>query len=197
MSAGAPEVVAAQRKSREHGPDADSGRRAAIPVVRCAALRVMPAASAARGTVQPAGASEGGAARRWSGGGQPQQQQRAAGKQQTAAGRSEREQIARTANAAHQERSAKSYEMRRACAELCVGIEDFRERLSWALKGGSVKAIESHREVLLSEVERIEGAAAREAQTRGWDLNEIKDLMRRMLTKTQDTLRAADSTLCE
>jgi hypothetical protein len=46
-------------------------------------------------------------------------------------------------------------------------------------------------------VERIEGAAAREARTRGWDLNEIKDLMRRMLAETQCTLREGDSTLCE
>ncbi len=78
MSASAPEVAAAQRKSREHGSDADSGRRAATPVARCAALRVMPVASAARETVQPAGASEGEAARRRSGGGRPQQQKRAA-----------------------------------------------------------------------------------------------------------------------
>ncbi len=49
--------------------------------------------------------------------------------------------------------------------------------------------------MLLSEVERIEGAAAREAQRRGWDLDEIKDLMRRMLAEAR-TLRAADSTLC-
>ncbi len=89
----------------------------------------------------------------------------ATGKQRTAAGRCEREQIARTANAAHQERPAKSYKMRRICAELCAGIEDFRKRLSRALEGDSVEAIESHREALLSEVERIEGAAAREAQT--------------------------------
>jgi hypothetical protein len=51
--------------------------------------------------------------------------------------------------------------------------------------------------VLLSEVEQIEGAAAREARTRGWDLNEIEDLMRRMLAETQCTLGAADSTLCK
>jgi hypothetical protein len=95
VSAGAPEVAAAQRKSREHGSDANSGRRAATPVARCAALRVMPAASAARETVQPAGASEGEAARRRSGSGRPQQQQRAAGKQRTAAGRCKREQITR------------------------------------------------------------------------------------------------------
>jgi hypothetical protein len=38
---------------------------------------------------------------------------------------------------------------------------------------------------MLSGVERIEGAAAREAQTRGLDLNEIKDLMQRMLAETQ------------
>ncbi|MFN9907520.1 MAG: hypothetical protein ACK56F_15585, partial [bacterium] len=78
-----------------------------------------------------------------------------------------------------------------------MGIEDFRELLSRALKGDSVKAIESHRKALLSEVERIEGAAAREAQTRGWDLNEIKDLMRTMLVETQCTLREADITLCK
>jgi hypothetical protein len=78
-----------------------------------------------------------------------------------------------------------------------VGIKNIRERLSWALKGDSVEAIESHREALLSEAERIEGAAAQEAQTRGWDLNEIKDLLRRMLAETQCMLRAADSTLCE
>ena len=41
--------------------------------------------------------------------------------------------------------------MRRACAELCLGIKDSRERLSRALDGNSVKAIESHREALLSE----------------------------------------------
>ena len=198
MSAGTPEVAAARRKSREHGSDADSGGRAATPVARCAALRVRPTAPAARETVQPAGASEGEAARRRSGGGRPQQQQKAAGKQRTTAGRCEREQIARTANAAHQEESAKSYdEMRRACAELCLGTEKFLEPLNRALKGDSVKAIKSHREALLSEVERIEGAAAREAQARGQDLNEVKELMRRMLTRTQDTLRAADITLCK
>ena len=105
-------------------------------------------------------------------------EQRAAREQQTAAGRCKREQIARTANAAHQEQ-AKSYEMRRACAELCWGIKDSLESLSRALKGDSVKAIESHRKALLSEVERIEGAAAREAQTRGWDLNVIEGLVTR------------------
>jgi hypothetical protein len=87
--------------------------------------------------------------------------------------------------------------MRSACAELCKGIGDFLEPLSQALKGDSVEAIESHRKALLSEVERIEGAAAREAQTRGQDFNEVKELMRRMLAKERDTLRAADITLCE
>ncbi len=52
VSAGAPEVAAAQKKSREHGSDADSGRQDATPVARCAALRVMPVASAAQETVQ-------------------------------------------------------------------------------------------------------------------------------------------------
>ncbi len=82
------------------------------------------------------------------------------GKQRTAAGICEREQIARVANAAHQERPANSYELRRTCAELCVNIEDVREQLSWALNGNSAEAIKSHRKVLLSEVERIEGPAA-------------------------------------
>jgi hypothetical protein len=78
-----------------------------------------------------------------------------------------------------------------------VNIEDIRDQLSWALKGDSAEAIKSHRKALHSEVERIEGAAAREARTRGWDLNEIEDLMRRMLAETQCALREADSTLCE
>jgi hypothetical protein len=78
-----------------------------------------------------------------------------------------------------------------------VNIEDIRKRLSWALNGDSAEAIESHRKALLSEVEQIEGAAAREARTRGWDLNEIEDLMRRMLLEVQCTLREADSILCE
>ncbi len=41
-----------------------------------------------------------------------------------------------------------------------MSIEDIRKRLSWALNGDSVEAIKSHRKALLSEVERIEGAAA-------------------------------------
>ncbi len=90
VPAGTPEVAATQKKSRKHGSDADSSRRAATPVARCAALPVMPVASAARETAQPAGASEGEAARRRSGGGRPQQQQRAAGKQRMATGRCKR-----------------------------------------------------------------------------------------------------------
>jgi hypothetical protein len=132
-----------------------------------------------------------------SGNGQPQQQQRAARKQRTAAGRCEREQIGQVPNAAHEEQSANSYELRRACAELCVSIEDIRKQLSWALNSDSAEAIKSHRKALLSEVVRIKGAAAREARTRGWDLNEIKDLTRRMLAEAQCTLREVDSTLCE
>ncbi len=195
--AGTPEVEATQKKSQKRGSGADSGRRAAKPVAICAGLRVMPVASAARETVQPAEASEGEAARRRSGSGRPQQQQRAAGKQRTAAGRCEHEQIARVANAAHEEQPANGYELRRACADLCVNIEDIRKRLSWALNGDSAETIESHRKALLSEVERIKGAAAQEARTRGWDLNEIKDLIRRMLLEVQCTLREADSILCE
>ncbi len=190
-------MAATQKRSRKRGSDADSGRRAATPVAICAALQVMPVASAARETAQLAEASEGEAARRRFGGGRLQQQQRAAGKQRMAAGRCEREQIARVANATHEEQPANGYELRRACAELCVNIEDIRKRLSWALNGDRAEAIKSHRKALLSEVERIEGAAALEARTRGWDLNEIEDLMRRMLAVTQCTLREADSTLCE
>ncbi len=108
MSAGTSEVAATQRRSRRRGSDAVSGRRAATPVAICAALQVMPVASAARETAQPAEASEGEATRRWSGSGQPQQQQRAAGKQRMAAGRCGREQIARVVNAAHEERPANS-----------------------------------------------------------------------------------------
>jgi hypothetical protein len=50
--------------------------------------------------------------------------------QRTAAGRGEREQMRRVANAAHEEQPANSYELRRACAELCVYIEGIREQLS-------------------------------------------------------------------
>ncbi len=78
-----------------------------------------------------------------------------------------------------------------------MNIEGIREQLSWVLNGGDAKAIKSHRKALLSEVEPIEGAAAQEARMRGWDLNEIEDLMRRMLAETQCTLSEADSTLCE
>ncbi len=144
--------------------------------------------------------SEGEATRRRSGNGRPQQQQRAAGEQQTAAGRCEHEQIGRVPNAAHEKQPANSYELRRACPDvlkLCVSIKGIREQLNWALNGNSADAIKSHRKALLSEVERIEGAAAREAQTRGWDLKEIKDLVRGMLAETQYTLREADSTLYE
>jgi hypothetical protein len=78
-----------------------------------------------------------------------------------------------------------------------MSSKGIREQLSWALNGDSADAIKSHGKALLSEVERIEGAAAREAQTRGWYLNEIEDLVRGMLAETQCTLREADSTLYE
>jgi hypothetical protein len=197
VSTGTQEVAATQRKSRKRGSVADSGRRAATPVAICASLRVMPVATVARETAQPAEASEGEATRRRSSSGRPQQQQRAAGKLRMAAGRCKRKQIAQVANAAHEEHPANGYELHRACPELCVNIEDIRERLSWALNGNSAEGIKSHRKALLSEVERIEGAAAREARTRGWDLKEIEDLTRRMLAEAQCMLREADSTLCE
>jgi hypothetical protein len=46
----------------------------------------------------------------------------------------------RVANAAHEEQPANSYELRRACAELCVNIEGIREQLSWALNGNDAEA---------------------------------------------------------
>jgi hypothetical protein len=46
---------------------------------------------------------------------------------------------------------------------LYLNIQGIRDQLSWALSGNSADAIESHRQALLSEVGRIEGAAAREA----------------------------------
>jgi hypothetical protein len=158
----------------------------------------MPVTSAARETAQPAEASAGEATRRRSGNGRPQQQQRAAGKQQTAAGRCEHEQMRRVANAAHEKQPANSYELRRACPdvlELCMSIKGIPEQLSWALNGDSADAIKSHRKALLSEVERIKGAAAREAWTRGWDFNVIEDLVQGILACAKCTLREADSTL--
>jgi len=97
-------------------------------------------------------------------------EQRAPGEQQAAAGRCEREQIGRGANTAHEEQPVSSYQLRRACPEvlqLCVSIQGIREQLSWALSDDSADAIKSHRQALLSEVERVEGAAVREARTRG------------------------------
>ncbi len=79
-----------------------------------------------------------------------------------------------------------------------MNILGIRRQLSCALgDGDSADAIKIHRQALLSEVRRIEGAASREAQTRGWDLIEIEDLVRGMLAETQCTLREADSTLYE
>jgi hypothetical protein len=159
VSTGASEVAATQKKSRKRGSGADGDRRAAIPVAVCAGLRVMPVTSAARETAQPAEASEGEATRRRSGNGGPQQQQRAAGKQQMAAGRCEREQ------------PANSDELQRACQEvreLYSNILGKRQGLSYALGHGySADAIKSQRGALLSEMRLIEGAASREAQTRG------------------------------
>ncbi len=119
-------MAATQKKSRKHGSGTDGGRRAATPVAVFAGLRVMFVTSAARETAQPAEASEGEATRRWSGNGGPQQQQRAAGKQQTAAGRCEREQMWKVANAAHEKQPANSYKLRRACPDvlkLCMNIK--------------------------------------------------------------------------
>jgi hypothetical protein len=126
-------------------------------------------------------------------------EQRAAGKQQKAAGRCEREQTGQVADAAHEEKPVNSYQLRRACPEvlqLCVNIQGFREQLSWALSDDSADAIKSHRQALLSEVERIAGAAVREARTREWDLSVIEGLVQEMLACAKSMLRVADEALC-
>jgi hypothetical protein len=46
-------------------------------------------------------------------------------------------------------------------------------------------------------VRRIEGGASQEAQTRGWDLIEMEDLVQRMLEPMKYALRDADRALCE
>jgi Mg2+ and Co2+ transporter CorA len=76
-----------------------------------------------------------------------------------------------------------------------LSIQDIQEWLSWVLDDDIVDAIESHRRALLSEVRRIEGVATQEAQTRGWDLNVIGDLMQGMLRSARSTLRDADRVL--
>jgi hypothetical protein len=78
--------------------------------------------------------------------------------------------------------------------ELYLNFQEIRELLSWALYV-TVDAIESHCRALLSEVRRIEGVATQEAQTRGWDLNVMKDLMQRMLKVARSTLLDADRVL--
>jgi hypothetical protein len=126
-------------------------------------------------------------------------EQRAARKQQTAAGRCWREQIGRVADAAHEEQPVNSYQLRRAWLEvlqLCLNIQAIREQLSWALSDDSANAIKSHRQALLSEVERIEGAAVREARTRGWNLNVIEGLVQEILACAKSTLRVVDEALC-
>ena len=96
-------------------------------------------------------------------------EQGAAREQLTAAGRCEREQIGRGADAAHEEQPVNSYQLRRDCPEvlqLCVNIQGIREQLSWALSDDNADAIKSHRQALLSEVEQVEEAAVQEARTR-------------------------------
>jgi hypothetical protein len=77
-----------------------------------------------------------------------------------------------------------------------VNIQGIQEQLSWALSDDSADAIKSHRQALLSEVEQVEGAAVREARTRGWDLNVIEGLVQGMLACAKSKLRAADEALC-
>jgi hypothetical protein len=61
-----------------------------------------------------------------------------------------------------------------------LNILGIREQLSWALDDGNADVIEIHRHALHFEVRRIEEAATREAQARGWDLNVFWDLVQRM-----------------
>jgi hypothetical protein len=78
-----------------------------------------------------------------------------------------------------------------------LNIQGIREQLNCALDDNSANAIESHCQALLSGVERIEGAAAREAQAKGWDLNMIKGLVQGVLEYMRCTLQDADRALCE
>jgi hypothetical protein len=66
-----------------------------------------------------------------------------------------------------------------------LNIQGIRDQLSWAPKGNSANAIASHCQALLSEEGRIEEAAAREAQAKGWDLNVIKGLVQGVLESTR------------
>jgi hypothetical protein len=72
-----------------------------------------------------------------------------------------------------------------------LNILGIQERLSWALDDGSADVIEIHHHALHFEVRRIEEAATREAQARGWDLNVIKDLVQ-MLESTRHSLPKVD-----
>jgi hypothetical protein len=63
--------------------------------------------------------------------------------------------------------------------ELYSNIQGIRDQLIWALYDGGADAIESHHQALFSEVGRIEGAAAQEAQTRGWDFNMAEEMSAR------------------
>ncbi len=98
-----------------------------------------------------------------------------------------------------EEQPVNSYQLRRACPEvlqLCMNIQGIREQLSWALSDNSADGIKSHHQALLSEVERIEGAAVLEARARGWDLHVIEGLVQEMLACAKSTLRIADKALC-
>ena len=70
-----------------------------------------------------------------------------------------------------------------------MSIQDIRERLSWLIDNDSVDAIESHR----SQADRGSGHST--AQTKGWDLNVIGDLMQGNLRPTRSPLRDTDRVL--
>jgi hypothetical protein len=107
--------------------------------------------------------------------------------------------MGRVANAAHEKQPANGFQLQGACPEvlgLYLNILSIRQRLRCALRDGdSADAIESHCQELLSEMVRIEGAASREARTRGWDLKEIEYLVQGMLPIAECRLQEADSKL--
>jgi hypothetical protein len=104
------------------------------------------------------------------------------------------------ANAAHEDQPPNGWMLRKACQEiweLYMNILDIPDWLGWTLDYGSADGIESHRHALHSEVRQIEKVATQEAQSKGWDLMEIKDLMRGMLGSARGSLREADRELHE
>jgi hypothetical protein len=82
--------------------------------------------------------------------------------------------MGRVTNAAHVELPVNSYQLRKTCPkvwQLYSNTLRIQKQLSRALGDGyGADTIEDHRQALLSEVRRIEGAAFQKALARGWDL---------------------------